>query len=100
VTGSVAAPVALYCLLSLDHSSAPAAVTMLVIGLVEFIALVATQVRLILASPFPGLRPIEALATSVPLFLLLFAGTYVVRPRCSPVTSASTCHTPTACTSP
>ena len=27
---------------------------------------------------FPGLRAIEALATSVPLFLLLFAGTYVV----------------------
>jgi Ion channel len=29
-------------------------------------------------SPFPGLRAIEALATSVPLFLLLFAATYVV----------------------
>ena len=29
-------------------------------------------------SPFPGLRGIEALATSVPLFLLLFASSYVV----------------------
>jgi voltage-gated potassium channel len=29
-------------------------------------------------SPFPGLRAIEALATSLPLFLVLFAGTYTV----------------------
>lgn len=41
MTGSVAALVALYHLLPLDHSSAPVAVTMLVIGLVGFIALVA-----------------------------------------------------------
>jgi len=42
------------------------------------IGLVAFQVRSIIASPFPGLRAVEALATSVPLFLLLFAATYVV----------------------
>ena len=42
------------------------------------IGLVAFQVRSIIRSPFPGLRAIEALATSVPLFLLLFASTYVV----------------------
>ena len=47
-------------------------------GLVVFIGLVAFQVRSIIRSPFPGLRAIEALATSVPLFLLLFASTYVV----------------------
>ena len=29
-------------------------------------------------SRFPGLRGVEALATSIPLFLLLFASTYVV----------------------
>jgi heme/copper-type cytochrome/quinol oxidase subunit 2 len=52
------------------------AVTMLVIGLVVFIGLVAFQVRSIIRSPFPGLRAVEALATSVPLFLLLFASTY------------------------
>ena len=43
-----------------------------------FIALVAFQLRSIIRSPFPGLRAIEALATSVPFFLLLFAGSYVV----------------------
>ena len=69
---------ALYYLLPLDHASTSAAVTILVIGLVVFIGLVALQVRLIIRSPFPDLRAVEALATSVPLFLLLFACTYVV----------------------
>jgi voltage-gated potassium channel len=78
VAVSAAALVTLYYLLPLDHSSMPAAVTMLVTGLVAFIALVALQVRSITQSPFPRLRAIEALATSVPLFLLLFAATYVV----------------------
>jgi Ion channel len=78
IVGSAAALVALYYLLPLDHASTSAAVTILVIGLAVFIGLVALQVRLIIRSPFPGLRAVEALATSVPLFLLLFASTYVV----------------------
>ncbi|HWM99777.1 MAG TPA: potassium channel family protein [Streptosporangiaceae bacterium] len=48
------------------------------IGLVLFIALIAFQVRSIARSRFPALRAIEALATSIPLFLLLFASVYVV----------------------
>jgi voltage-gated potassium channel len=78
IVGSATALVALYYVLPLNRSSAWAAVTMLVIGLVVFAGLVAFQVRAILRSPFPGLRAIEALTTSVPLFLLLFASTYVV----------------------
>jgi len=70
--------VVIYYLLPLDHSSTPVAVTTLVIGLVVFIGLIVFQVRSIMGSQFPGLRAIEALATSVPLFLLLFAGAYVV----------------------
>ena len=76
--GSTIALVAIYYLLPLDHSSEWFAVTILVIGLVALIALVAFQVRWIVTSPFPGLRGVEALATSIPLFLLLFASTYVV----------------------
>ena len=68
----------IYYLLPLDHSSTWAAVTILVIGLVLFIALIAFQVRSIVRSRFPALRAIEALATSIPLFLLLFASVYVV----------------------
>jgi hypothetical protein len=78
VTVSVAALVTLYYLLPLDHSSTQTAITMLLIGLAGFIALVIVHVRLIIRSPFPALRAIEALATNVPLFLLLFASTYVV----------------------
>ncbi|MEU1254125.1 potassium channel family protein [Streptomyces chartreusis] len=78
ILGSASALVALYYALPLNHSSAWATATMLVIGLVVFVGLVAFQVGAILRSPFPGLRAIEAVTTSVPLFLLLFAGTYVV----------------------
>ena len=70
--------VAVYYLLPLDHSARWAAITMLVIGLVLLIALITFQVRSIIASPYPILRAVEALATSVPLFLLLFASVYVV----------------------
>ena len=76
--GSTAALVVIYYLLPLDRSSAGVAVTVLVIGLVAFIGLIAFQVRSILGAPFPGLRAVEALATSLPVFLLLFASTYLV----------------------
>ena len=78
IAGSATVLVAVYYLLPLNNSSTWAAVTILVAGLVLFIGLVALQVRWIIRSPFPGLRAIEALATSVPLFLLLFASSYVV----------------------
>lgn len=77
IIGSTAALVAIYYALPLTHSSTWAAVTILVIGLAVFIGLVAFQVIAIIRSPFPGLRAVEALATSVPLFLLLFASSYV-----------------------
>ena len=77
-TGSTVALVALYYLLPLDTPVTWFAVTMLVIGLVALVALVTFHVRWIIRSPFPVLRAIEALATIIPLFLLLFAATYVV----------------------
>jgi len=82
--GSVAALVVLYYLLPLDHASAAVAITILVVGLAGFIAMVAFHVRSIMRSPFPILRAVEALAISVPLFLLLFASTYVVMAAQSP----------------
>ena len=69
--------VAIYYLLPPDHTSTWIAATTLIIGLVAFIALVIFQVRWIIRSRFPGLRAVEALATSLPPFLLLFSGTYV-----------------------
>jgi voltage-gated potassium channel len=75
---SVAALVAIYYLLPLDHTSTLVAAVTLVIGLAALIVLIGFQIRWIIRSPFPGLRAVEALATSVPLFLLLFASTYLV----------------------
>jgi voltage-gated potassium channel len=77
-SGSTAALVLIYYLLPLDHAAHWAALAILVIGLTGLIGLVTFQVRWIIASPFPGLQALEALATSVPLFLLLFASAYVV----------------------
>jgi hypothetical protein len=76
--GATVALVAIYYWLPLDHTSTWLAATVLVIGLVVLIALVIVQVRWIIRSRFPGMRAVEALATSLPLFLLLFASTYVV----------------------
>jgi hypothetical protein len=75
---SSAVLVTIYYLLPLDHSARWLAVAMLVIGLVLLTVLVTVQVRLIATSPYPKLRAIEALAVSVPLFLLLLAAAYIV----------------------
>ncbi len=83
VIGSIVVLVAIYYLLPLQTSSTAAAITILLVGLVLLITLIVLQVRWILASSFPGLRAVEALATSVPLFLLLFASSYAVMAQLS-----------------
>ena len=75
---STAVLLAIYYLLPLDHSTPWVAVMTLVIGLAALIGLVAYQVRAISGSLYPGLRALEALAFTIPLFLLLFASTYLV----------------------
>ena len=81
---SIAVLVALYYWLPLDRSSTGVSVTILVIGLALLIGLIAWQVRLIIGNPHPGLRAVEALATTIPLFLVLFASTYFVMSRLVP----------------
>src|SRR4249919_981706 len=80
---STIALVAVYYLLPLDESSIGILVLILTIGLVGLVGLVTFQVRSIARSRFPGLRAVEALATSIPLFLLLFAATYFILGRFS-----------------
>ncbi|MFD0351213.1 potassium channel family protein [Kitasatospora aburaviensis] len=84
MAGSVAVLVALYYALPLDHSSLATAAAVLLTGLVGFAALVALQVRSILRSRYPGLRAVEAMAISIPFFLLLFASAYVTMAAQSP----------------
>jgi hypothetical protein len=81
---STAVLVTAYYLLPFDRSATWAAITLLVVELVLLSGLVALHVRLIVRSKYPGLQAIEALATSIPLLILLYASTYFVIARISP----------------
>jgi voltage-gated potassium channel len=76
--GSTVGLVALYYLIPLDPSSIRVTIGQLAVGLLALVGLVVYQVRSIVKATYPALRAVGALATSVPLFLLLFAGTYYV----------------------
>ena len=76
--------VALYYLLPLNYlANAPLAV-ILVVGLLVLLAVAAWQLRQVIDARYPAVRASEALATTVPLFLLLFASVYFVMARTSP----------------
>ena len=77
-TASTVVLVAIYYLLPLDSTSIKVVIAMLLVGLLLLVVLVALQVRGIMRATYPALRAVGALATSVPLFLLLFAATYYV----------------------
>ena len=81
---SSAALVALYYLLPLDHLSGLPLAVILIGGMAILLAVAAWQLRVILRARYPGLRAGQALATTVPLFLLLFASAYFVMARASP----------------
>ncbi|KLL12245.1 MULTISPECIES: potassium channel family protein [Protofrankia] len=53
----------------------------LAVALLAFAGIVGVQIRRIARSAYPGLRAAEAFAVSLPLFLLIFAGTYFVLGR-------------------
>jgi voltage-gated potassium channel len=64
--------------LPLDHlAGAPLGVS-LAAGLLALTTMAVFQVRAIIRAPYPGIRAIEALAATAPLFLLQFAATYVL----------------------
>jgi voltage-gated potassium channel len=68
--------VGLYYLLPLDKlADVPTGVT-LVVGTLILFAVAAGQLRQVLRAAAPAVRATEALATTVPLFLLLFASAY------------------------
>jgi len=74
--------VALYYLLPLNHvKNVPLT---LAGGLVILLVVVAWQLRAIVRAKQPAVRAVVALATTVPLFVLLFASVYFVMARASP----------------
>jgi voltage-gated potassium channel len=68
--------VVLYYTLPVTGRLAASTTVWLLGGLLSFAAVITWQVRAILGSRYPALRAIEALASAVPLFLLVFAATY------------------------
>ena len=76
--------VALYYLLPLDRITGVPLGVLLAIGLVVLLAFAAWQVRAIISAKYPAVRAAGALATTAPLFLLLFAATYFLMAKTSP----------------
>ena len=68
--------VALYYFLPVDEEWRVSSAVRAVVALALFIAVLFWQIRKVLTSRHPGVRAIEALAVTLPLFLLLFAMTY------------------------
>ena len=84
IAGSVARILGIAVLLLVAYFAAPigqdadvVGVVLLSVGVVGFVALLIFQVRRILDSPMPQLRAAEALATVVPLVIVVFALFYV-----------------------
>jgi voltage-gated potassium channel len=76
--------VAAYYLLPLNNLAGISLGVTLAAGLLALTAVVAYQVRAIIRHPHSAVRAIEALAITVPVFLLLFAATYFMMEQTNP----------------
>jgi voltage-gated potassium channel len=85
---TVALVVAIYFLVPMDRAMTAATVTELVLGVLVLFAVVAWQIRRIIRSDHPGIRGVEALAFTLPLFILLFATAYYLMGHAQPTTFA------------
>jgi voltage-gated potassium channel len=69
--------VVLYYTLPMGGAMDAPTAALLLAGLLVFAVVIGWQIRGILRSKYPGLRAVEALASAIPLFLLLFAAVYL-----------------------
>ncbi|MEU7057245.1 potassium channel family protein [Streptomyces sp. NPDC046197] len=76
--------VAAYYLLPLGDNSTVGASLFLVGGLLAVLLVFVWEVRVITRSPYPRLKAVEALAATLPLFLLLFSSAYFLLGRSDP----------------
>ena len=76
--GNTVIVVALYYLLPLDRRPDAAPVLKLALGVTVLAAMIAWQARAITRSARPAIRATQSLASTTPLFLLLFASTYFI----------------------
>jgi hypothetical protein len=82
--GNTAILVALYYVLPLDHAATATTELLLTAGLIAIAAIMVWEFRAIIGADYPGVRAIEALGFTVPLFLLLFALVYFLMEHHSP----------------
>ena len=68
--------IALYFLAPLDRMEKVPVAASLVVALLVLLGVTIWQIRAIILSTYPGVRAIEALAVTAPLFILLFAASY------------------------
>ncbi|MGW7053544.1 potassium channel family protein [Streptomyces sp. NPDC054887] len=73
-----------YYLLPLDDRGTAGASALLVCGLLAVMLVFSWEVRVIVRSPHPRLKAVEALAATLVLFLVLFAGAYYLLDSSTP----------------
>jgi ion channel len=73
-----------YYLLPLDGRGTARTATLLTCGLLVVVLVFLWEVRAIVRSPSPRLKAVEALAATLALYLVLFAGVYYLMERSSP----------------
>jgi len=78
--------VALYYVLPFNRWPDTSVFVVLVIGIALLSTMIGWQVRAIESSDSPGIRAVQALASTTPLFLLLFASTYLLMSAEDPAT--------------
>lgn len=81
---TVALLVAVYYLLPVDRHLSGRGLAVLIIELCLVAAVIVWQIRLILRAKYPVLQGIQALALTVPLYLLVFANVYYLISRDQP----------------
>lgn len=73
-----------YYLLPMNRPFAGGGAVGLVLGLIAVLVIFIWQIRMIARSPRPRLRAVQAFATVLPLFLLLFAAAYYLLEQSEP----------------
>ncbi|GAA4924369.1 ion channel [Actinomycetospora succinea] len=73
---TIALLVVVYFLAPLDPTQDTSTLILFLLGLAALVAMIVYQLRAIVTARYPGLRAVEAFASAIPLFLLLFAATY------------------------
>ena len=96
VTASASVLLGVYYLVPTKGSSEVSDLPWLILELVIFGVVVAVQIPAIIKANYPNLRAIEALAVTVPLFLLIFSRIYLSNSLTNPAAFTSSLDNTTA----